>query len=365
MGTSLKLALALPAILEPTILSLATDTSSSTSIIDDVSSSLFDEFVKTFNKEYQTDEEKQSRYAIFAANVERITALNQDNRHPHAKFSPITRWTDMTQDEYSKIHGLMEASYGCQFDEMTNNTVPLLVPTAEPKDNLDYVAEGATVPVKDQGLCASCWAHATTAAVEGRLKIDTGSTSSLSEQYLMDCDPSRVCKGCCGGLSERSLQWLAGDSGGLQGEGDGISSEEVYPYVSESGTDPTQYKCDRSAPLIAQVTDFGMLPNPTEALMLSSITQYGVLSVAMDASVLQFYSSGIITDYSICGDSNTHAVAIVGYGTEDGVNYYKVRNSYSTEFGEEGYFRISREAAEGCGMYNCVVAATGAQFISP
>ena len=99
--------------------------------------------------------------------------------------------------------------------------------------------------------------------------------------------------------------------------------------------------------------------------MLASITQYGVLSVAMDASVLQFYTSGIITDFSGCGDTNNHAVAIVGYGTEGSVDYFKVRNSYSTEFGEEGYFRISREAAEGCGMYNCVVAGTGASFITP
>mmetsp|Transcript_8119 Transcript_8119/g.13792 ORF Transcript_8119/g.13792 Transcript_8119/m.13792 type:complete len:361 (-) Transcript_8119:241-1323(-) len=360
MQTSWKLALTF---LAPTVLSLAAETT--TPITDDVSSSLFDEFVKTFNKEYQSHEEKNKRYAIFAANVERITALNENGRHPYAQFSAITRWADMTQEEYSQIHGLTAANYGCQFDDMTNNTVPLLYPTAEPKDSLDYVAEGATVPVKDQGLCASCWAHATTATVEGRLMIDTGSISSLSEQYLLDCDTSRVCKGCCGGLSERSLQWLAGDSGGLRGEGAGISSEEGYPYVSESGTDPTAYKCDNSIPLVAQLTGFGMLPNPTESSMLASITQYGVLSVAMDASILQFYTSGIITDYSSCSDSNNHAVAIVGYGTEGDVNYFKVRNSYSTEFGEEGYFRMSREASEGCGMYNCVVAATGATFVTP
>ena len=49
-----------------------------------------------------------------------------------------------------------------------------------------------------------------------------------------------------------------------------------------------------------------------------------------------------------------------GYGTTtEGVDYYKVRNSYGTAFGEDGYFRISQAAAEACGMYGCVVAATG------
>lgn len=325
-------------------------------------SSLFDDFVSTFKKEYPTHEKKTERYAIFTTNLERIAALNA--RQSRAKFSPLTRWADMTQDEFTQIHGLKAATYGCQFDDQTQNTVPLLVPTAEPKDSLDYVALGATVAVKDQGSCASCWAHATTAVVEGRLKLDTGNTTSVSVQYLLDCDTSRLqgCKGCCGGLEERSLQWLAGDSGGLPKEGWGISSTENYPYVSADGTDPTAYRCNNSAPLVAQVTGFGMLPNPTEASMLASVTQYGVMATAMDASVLQFYTSGIITDFSGCGDSNNHAIAIVGYGTEDGVSYFKVRNSYGTSFGEEGYFRISYDAAQGCGMYNCVVGATGSNY---
>ena len=83
------------------------------------------------------------------------------------------------------------------------------------------------MPVKNQGKCGSCWAHATTAVVEARLKLDTGNTTSLSEQFLLDCDKSRGCKGCCGGLSEDALQWLAGDSGAA-GTGKGIASEAAY-----------------------------------------------------------------------------------------------------------------------------------------
>ena len=347
-------------------LALLAPTTASQLVYDAAISSLFENFAMTFHKEYPTQEKRMERYEIFTANVERVAALNE--LHPHAKFSSLTRWADMSQDEYSQMHGLAvaldgptAANYGCQFDDLTDNEVPLLSPTAEPQDSLDYVALGATVEVKDQGSCASCWAHATTAVVEARLKLDTGNITSLSEQFLLDCDPSRNCKGCCGGLSERSLQWLAGDSG-LPGDGEGISSEEAYPYVSASGTDPTTYRCNSSAPLVATLTGFGVLSNPTEASMLAAVTEFGVLSVAMDASVLQFYTGGIITDYSGCGDSNNHAVAVVGYGSEDGVAYFKVRNSYGTDFGEEGYFRISHDAAEGCGIYNCVIAGSGANF---
>ena len=114
----------------------------------------------------------------------------------------------------------------------------------------------------------------------------------------------------------------------------------------------------------------------TSGSIVSAATQYGVLSVTMDAHVLQFYTGGVITNGSVCAHSN-HAVAIVGYGTttstngnlssgtgaEDSVDYFKVRNSYGEAFGEAGYFRISMEAAEACGiagMHGCVIAGTGA-----
>ena len=118
------------------------------------------------------------------------------------------------------------------------------------------------------------WAHASTAVVEARMKIDTGNISSLSEQFLLDCDPARVCQGCCGGLSERALQWLAGDSGGLPREGQGIASEAAYPYVSQTGTDPTAGHCNHSPPVVAKLRGFGVLASPSDASVVSAATQY-------------------------------------------------------------------------------------------
>jgi cathepsin L len=193
--------------------------------------------------------------------------------------------------------------------------------------------------------------------MEARMKLDTGNITALSEQYLLDCNTARACQGCCGGLSERALQWLAGDSGGLPGEGQGIASEAAYPYVSESGNDPTSGQCNHAAPLVAKLKGFGMLASPSAESVVSAATQYGVLATSMDAHALQFYKSGIITNSQNCSNSD-HAVAVVGYGTEGGVDFLKVRNSYGTQFGESGYFRISRQAADDCGLYSCVVAGT-------
>lgn len=327
---------------------------------------LFDDFTAAFDKVYESRLERASRFAIFSDNVVRVAAMNAAD--PHAVYSALTPWADMSPEEYSQMHGLLSrASAGpmsadpglpCQFSGQ--GKAPNLFPTAPPASSLDYVAQGATVAVKNQGKCGSCWAHATTAVVEARMKLDTGNITSLSEQYLLDCDSARVCKGCCGGLPERALQWLAGDSGGLPGEGQGIAGEAAYPYASASGTDPTSGRCNHAPPLVAKLRGFGVLASPSAASVVSASTQYGVLASTIDAHVLQFYKSGIITNFQNCSASN-HAVAIVGYGTEGGVDFLKVRNSYGTQFGEDGYFRIARQAgqaAPGCGLYGCVIAGT-------
>ena len=326
---------------------------------------LFDAFMTVFKKRYTGPGERAMRFATFSENVARVAAMNAADRH--ARFSPLTPWADMAPGEYSEMHGLARSSavstdpgLPCQFSG--RGEVPMLTPTAAPRDSLDYVAQGATVAVKDQGKCASCWAHATTAVVESRMKLDTGNITSLSEQYLLDCDPARLCKGCCGGLPERAVQWLAGASGGLPREGKGIAGEAAYPYVSGGGKDPTSGHCNATAPLVAKLRGFGVLASPSSATVVSASTQYGVLATTIDAHVLQFYKSGIITNSQNCSASN-HAVAIVGYGTEGGVDFLKVRNSYGTQFGEAGYFRMSYLAAAGCGLYSCVIAGTAGPAI--
>ena len=322
----------------------------------DNAESLFKVFMSKFGKEYK-EKEKSRRFEIFKENLKRVSAMNEAD--PHAKFSPLTRWADMTE-EYTTMHG-MHGPLGnqtpCQWPQ--GGTAPSIKPTAEPKTSLDYVKKGATVDVKNQGQCGSCWVHGTTAVVESRLFLDTGNITSLSEQFLLDCDQSRLCGGCCGGLPENSLQWLAGDSGALGG-GTGIASEADYPYDSGSGTDPNP-RCDDSKPRIATLTGFGVLDNPDDASVMSSLNEFGVLAVSLDSTVLQFYAGGIITDSSVCQNTN-HVVAIVGYDSEDGVDYYKMRNSYGTEFGEDGYFRISR-AARSCGCYGCVIGGTSANYL--
>ena len=75
--------------------------------------------------------------------------------------------------------------------------------------------------------------------------------------------------------------------------------------------------------------------------MMNEIYQRGPIACGIDASGLENYTGGIINDTS--GTTNlTHVVSIVGYGVEDGIPYWFVRNSWGSYFGESGFFRIIR-----------------------
>ena len=88
--------------------------------------------------------------------------------------------------------------------------------------------------------------------------------------------------------------------------------------------------------------------------MASSLVNGGPLSVCLDANLLQWYSSGVFNPPpAFCAEVN-HAVLAVGFGSDNGTDYWTVKNSWSTNWGEQGYFRMVRGTAS-CGINSEVV----------
>jgi len=214
---------------------------------------------------------------------------------------------------------------------------------------IDWTTKGAVTGVKDQGQCGSCWSFSTTGALEGAYFNKYQSLESFSEQHLVDCDNLKHHfgrdHGCSGGLMDNAFDWIK--------KNDGICTEAAYPYIS--GTTKTEGTCDetqctKNTKVIPQ-SYVDVEPNSDAAFM--SALNVGPVAIAIEAdeSAFQLYSGGVLT--APCGASLDHGVLAVGYGTLDGIDYYKVKNSWGASWGVDGYILLQRgvDQKEGqCGL---------------
>ena len=219
-------------------------------------------------------------------------------------------------------------------------------------ESVNWVKEGAVTPVKEQGSCGSCWSFSTTGALEGAYFIKTGTLVSFSEQQLVDCDNLRYGghnHGCNGGLMDSAFEWIA--------ENGGLCSEKDYPYISGDGSkNPCQKTCKEVDG--SEVVDYiDVYPSDDFSMMLALSQQ--PVSIAIDASGrdFQLYKSGVFT--ATCGIDLDHGVLAVGYGSENGRDYYLVKNSWGTSWGDKGYIKLGRGTQYNGGDGQCGMLLEG------
>jgi len=305
------------------------------------------------SKTYSSPESENAARAAYEENLALAKALTRDGIHYRLnEFADISA-TDFTSTRngydprYASIRGPLKPEATAKKTDLSD------LPTA-----VDWRDHGLVAPVKNQGGCGSCWAFSTVVSLEGQHAKATGKLVPLSEQNLVDCvkgeklpgDTDECCNGCNGGLMDDAFGYLVDKQGG------GIATENAYPY---RGFDE---KCAwKEGEAAATLGGWKDIPAGDEDALLEAVATVGPVSIAVDASIgWQLYFGGIMHG-TLCSSNPKkmdHGVAIVGYGTEHGKDYWIVRNSWGSGWGEHGYVRIIR-GKNACGLANAASYPTG------
>jgi C1A family cysteine protease len=284
----------------------------------------FSNFQERFSKRYESLEETETRFQIFRSNLRNIILHNLD--HTQNFTMGINQFTDLTPQEFKDqfVGGLRTevGSYGCKSFSSGASGAP---------SSIDWRQKGAVTSVKDQGQCGSCWTFSATGAVEGAWAIAKGQLIDLAEQELVDCATGIAygSHGCNGGQMEGAFKFIIEN---------GQCALSAYPYTAKDGS---CQKCSAVAH-ISSCSD--VKPNDQISLKAAVAQQPVAVAISADTRLFQSYSSGVITSSS-CYTSLDHGVLIVGYGTENGQDYWEVKNSWGPSWGQNGYVKIARSSS--------------------
>jgi len=298
----------------------------------------FEQYLKEFNLQYSASE-LPTRKALFEAEVSRINAHNSKNL---SWKEGVSKFSAMSAAEKSAFLGRSKGVHTAGKKVLKSSELPITMkPISALPKSVDWRTTGIVSAVKDQGHCGSCWAFASTSVIESHVAKETGLLFDLSVQQMAMCAPNPdECGGtggCAGATSEIGFDYVT--------KSKGLYQEYQYSYASYYGKN---YDCaipSTGAP-VATINGYVYLPENNQTALMNAVAQVGPIAISVDASTFSAYKSGIFNGCNQKQPDINHAVVLVGYGSDNGQDYWLVRNSWSPAWGEQGYIRLARFSNE-------------------
>lgn len=300
--------------------------------------SMFDQYKRAYKKSYTKDSAEHAvRKGHYVRHFQDMEVHNKRfDSGEETWYKAINQFSDMSKQEFqdkmldrkgflAKKKNTLRRSAADDFDAPAAATV-------------DWRSKGAVTAVKNQGQCGSCWTFSATGSIEGANFLATKKLTSFSEQEIVSCCHVNGAQGCGGGIMDSAFEYVVTKGG--------LSTEAVYPYTSGGGNSGS---CKKKAIVKGVISGHKDVSTGSSSAMTTAITSRPV-SIAVDASDgWQTYGGGTLSNH--CGSQLDHGVLAVGY-TKD---YWIVKNSWATTWGEDGYIYLSRKGCNGgnqCGLLN-------------
>lgn len=288
---------------------------------------------RKYSKQYSEDEGRVRRQ-IWEDNLHLVTKHNAEHSLGlHSYTLGMNKFADLSNAEFvammtsSKYNASREKT-GRAFNRFSGMSPP---------SSIDWRDYGCVTRVKDQGQCDASWAFSATGSLEGQHCLEYGVLVNLSAQNLLDC--SSIINDCDGGYVDFAFSYIISNGG--------IDTERSYPY--EGVEDICRFD-----PFNIGATEYSYtaIYGSEDSLELA-VGIVGPVSVNIDASQpsFQLYESGVYDEEDCSTWYVNHALVVVGYDTDmwDG-DYWIVKNSWGTDWGQDGYIWMSKDKDNQCGI---------------
>eukprot|EP01132_Coremiostelium_polycephalum_P005816 gene5816-7234_t len=260
----------------------------------------------------------------------------------------LNMFADLSSEEFSNIYlTRLPQSFDITTALTTNETglptfqIPTVANTETLVNNnpasIDWRTWGGVQRVKNQGSCDSGYAFSAAGALETSHWRKHNTLPDISEQHIIDCTIQYGNGGCSKLPNHQITGWAHSAFKWIQDKG-GYIAQNQYPYTGVVGT------CQHSSkPKLGQVSNYYRTSTGAETALIDAIANTGTIAVGYNANTPQhtYYQGGIL-DVPNCGNTPTHMALLIGYGSENGVNYWILKNSWGTSWGESGYFRMKK-----------------------